>query len=97
MNAQEVISELILNAARTAVPADAEQLMLLPDCGPRNKRLMPLLIGLVEAFKVTADAVADNALDEAHPIEAVLAEKLHKQCTSACYAIRAAAVAPKKP
>ena len=97
MNAQEVISKLILNAARGAVPADAEQLMLLPDCGLKNKRLMPLLIGLVEALKVTADAVADNAWDEGHPIEALLAAKLHKQCTSACYAISAAGIAAKEP
>ena len=93
MNAQECVSAAILEAARQAVPAYAEQLMLLPDCGPRNKRLMPLLVGLVEALLVTADAVADNAWDEAHPIEAVLAEKLHKQCTSACYAISAAGTA----
>ena len=97
MNCQDVISELILNAARGAVPADAEQLMLLPHCGPRNKRLMPLLIGLVEALKVTARAVEDNALDEGYPVDAVLAAKLHKQCTSACYAISAAGTVTKKP
>jgi hypothetical protein len=97
MNAQEVISGLILNAARAAVPTDAEQLMLLPDCGPRNKPLMPLLIGLVEALGVTAAAVFDNAMDEGHPIEALLAEKLHKQCISTCYAISAAGKVTKKP
>jgi hypothetical protein len=97
MNCQEVISELILNAARGAVPADAEQLMLLPDCGPRNKRLMPLLIGLVDALKVTAEAVADNAWDEVYPVEAVLAAQLQNQCSSINFAIAAAAaVATKK-
>jgi hypothetical protein len=97
MNCQEVISELILNAARAAVPADAEQLMLLPDCGPRNKRLMPLLIGLVEALKVTAKAVLDNAIDEGCPVDVVLAGKLGEQCISASFAISAAGRWVKKP
>lgn len=98
MNCQDVISELILDAARAAVPADAEQLMLLPDCGPRNKPLMPLLIGLVEALKVTAEAVADNAWDEGYPVDARLTNELRNSCTSAYMAIGAATEAPlKKP
>jgi hypothetical protein len=97
MNCQEVISELILNAARGAVPADAEQLMLLPDCGPRNKRLMPLLIGLVEALKVTACAVADNAWDEECPIDGRLAVELRKSMNVASFAITHAALPPQKP
>ena len=98
MNCQEVISELILNAARSAVPADAEQLMTLPDCGPRNKPLMPLLIGLVEALKITAEAVADNAWDEGCPVDARLTNELCNSCHSAYMAIGAATTAPlKKP
>ena len=93
MNCQEVISDMILQAARGAVPADAEQLMLLPDCGPRNKPLMPLLIGLVEALRVTAEAVADNAWDEGYPVDAGVVVKLNKQCTLACYAIQFSAAA----
>jgi hypothetical protein len=76
MNCQEYISAAILEAARAAVPADVERLMLLPACGPRNEPLMPLLIGLVEAVRVTAEAVADNAMDENCPIEALLVGEL---------------------
>jgi hypothetical protein len=99
MNAQEVISGLILNVARSAVPADAEQLMLLPDCGSKNKRLMPLLIGLVDALMVTADAVADNAWDEGYPVDAVLAAQLQEHCSFINCAIATAAsqLATKKP
>ena len=77
MNCQEYISAAILDAARQAVPTDVERLMLLPACGPRNKPLMPLLIGLVEALRVTAQAVADNAMDENCPIEVLLVGELN--------------------
>ena len=82
MSCQTVISDLILQAARRAVPADAERLMLLPDCGARNKPLMPLLVGLVEALQLTAKAVADNAWDESHPLDSRLASDLAKQCAA---------------
>lgn len=97
MNCQEVISGLILSAARQAVPADAEQLMLLPDCGPKNKRLMPLLVGLVEALRITADAVVDNAIDEGYPVDAGVVVKLYEQCIFASRAIAATAAPLKKP
>jgi len=97
MNAQEAISELILNAARGAVPADAEHLMLLPDCGPRNKRLMPLLIGLVDALKVTARAVEDNALDEGYPVDAALRFRLQAGLRQVESALSVATTAIKKP
>jgi hypothetical protein len=96
MNCQDVISELILDAARRAVPPDAEQLMLLPDCGPRNKPLMPLLIGLVEALRVTAQAVADNALDESYPVDRQLVVELSWSIGLARQSLQYA-TAPKKP
>jgi hypothetical protein len=57
------LSDLILQAARQALPANPQQLIRLPDCGERNRPLMPLLVGLIDAVKVTATAVADNAWD----------------------------------
>jgi len=90
------LSDLILQAARQAIPSDVEQLMTLPDCGPRNKPLMPLLIGLVEALKVTVEAVADNAWDEGCPVEALLANELHKSMKAASFVIADAAAATKK-
>jgi len=90
------LSDLILQAARQAITSDVEQLITLPDCGPRNKPLMPLLIGLVEALKVTAEAVADNAMDEGYPVDAGVVEKLYKQCIFASFAIARATTAPLK-
>jgi hypothetical protein len=57
------LSDLILQAARQALPKHTDSLLTLPDCGERNRPLMPLLVGLIDAVKVTAFAVADNAWD----------------------------------
>jgi hypothetical protein len=70
--------------------------MLLPDCGPRNKRLMPLLIGLVEALKVTARAVEDNALDEGYPVDANLVSGLQTWLIQVSVALSVATTATNK-
>ena len=70
------LSDLILQAARQAIPGDVDRLITLPDCGSLNRPLMPLLVALLDAAKVTADAVADNAWDSCQPIPAELAEEL---------------------
>jgi hypothetical protein len=57
------LSGLILQAARQALPKHVDSLIELPDCGERNRPLMPLLVGLIDAVKATATAVADNAWD----------------------------------
>ena len=57
------LSDLILQAARQALPKHTDSLITLPDCGERNRPLMPLLVGMIDAVKVTATAVADNAWD----------------------------------
>jgi hypothetical protein len=61
------LSDLILQAARQALPAHVDSLIELPDCGERNRPLMPLLVGLIDAVKVTASAVADNAWEAGQP------------------------------
>jgi hypothetical protein len=61
------LSDLILQAVRQALPANPQQLIRLPDVGARNQPLMPLLVGLIDAAKVTAGAVADNAWDAGQP------------------------------
>ena len=70
------LSDLVLNAARAAIPAHVDSLMPLPDCGPLNQPLLPLLVALLDAAKVTADAVADNAWDGGQPINKALAREL---------------------
>jgi hypothetical protein len=94
MSCQTVVSDLILQAARQAVPGDVERLMLLPDCGARNKPLLPLLVGLVEALQVTAKAVADNAWDESHPLDSRLAAELAQECVAIAADIKNATQCP---
>jgi hypothetical protein len=62
------LSDLILQAARQALPTNPQQLIRLPDCGERNRPLMPLLVGLIDAAKVTATAINDNAWDSGQAV-----------------------------
>ena len=80
------LSDLILQAARQALPAHVDNLIQLPDCGERNRPLMPLLVGLIDTAKATATAVADNAWDASQPPPADLIAGLItdlEQCVSA--------------
>lgn len=70
------LSDPILQAARQALPAHVDSLIDLPDCGERNRPLMPLLVGLIDAAKATAAAVADNAWDAGQPLPGDLADCL---------------------
>jgi hypothetical protein len=70
------LSDLILQAARAAIPAHVDSLMTLIDCGERNRPLMPLLVGLIDAAKVTAGAVNDNAWDSGPALPTYMAEAL---------------------
>lgn len=76
LECEAALSDLVLQAARQAVPADANRLIRLPDCGARNQPLMPLLVGLIDAARVTAIAVADNAWDSGHAVPADLINSL---------------------
>jgi hypothetical protein len=67
------LSDLILQAARQALPKHIDSLITLPDVGERNQPLMPLLMGLIDAAKVTARAVADNAWDSGQAVPKDLA------------------------
>jgi hypothetical protein len=70
------LSDLILQAARQALPTNPRQLIRLPDCGERNRPLMPLLVGLIDAAKVTASAVNDNAWDAGPALPTGMADSL---------------------
>ena len=76
------MSDLILQAARAAIPADVDSLITVPDSGPRNRPLMPLLLGLIDATHATARAVADNARDSAHPLDRKMVNVLDQQLRS---------------
>jgi hypothetical protein len=70
------LSDLILHAARQALPKHTDSLITLPDCGERNRPLMPLLVGLIDAAKVSARAIADNAWDSGQAVPKELAADL---------------------
>jgi len=70
------LSDLILQAARQALPANPQQLIRLPDCGERNQPLMPLLVGLIDAAKATASAINDNAWDAGPALPTEMADTL---------------------
>jgi hypothetical protein len=70
---EAALSDLILQAARQAIPAGVDSLLTLPDVGTRNQPLMPLLMGLIDAAKVTANAIADNAWDSGQAVPKDLA------------------------
>jgi hypothetical protein len=74
------LSDLILQAAREAIPARVDSLVILPDSGERNGPLMPLLVGLLDAVQTTARAITDNAWDEHIPIDSQLVYDLAGQC-----------------
>jgi hypothetical protein len=85
------LSDLILQAARQALPAHVDSLLTLPDVGARNQPLMPLLVGLIDAAKVTASAINDNAWDSGPALPTGLADSLlaeleivRQLITSAC-------------
>ena len=70
------LSDLILQAARQALPQHVETLITLPDVGQRNQPLLPLLVGLIDAARVTANAIADNAWDSGQAVPEDLAVDL---------------------
>lgn len=59
----------------------------------RNQPLLPLLVGLLEAAKVTAAATVDNAWDDCAPLNRQLATDLAKQCRAIAVNIETAATA----
>ena len=88
------LSDLILQAARQAIPGHASLLITLPDSGARNQPLLPLLIGLLDGGLVTARAIADNAWDESLPLDRDLMHDLAKQARSIASAIESASDCP---
>lgn len=79
LECEGALSDLILQAARAAIPADANRLVILPPVGARNQPLMPLLVGLLDALQTTATAVGDNAFDGCQPLPRDLARDLARQ------------------
>lgn len=85
------ISDLVLEAARAAIPADHPRIACLPDVGPLNQPLLPLLVGLLDAAAVTVAAINDNAWDSDRPLDRQLSVDLAKQCRGIAGALESAA------
>jgi hypothetical protein len=79
LECEAALSDLVLQAARAAIPVDHQRLITLPDCGRLNQPLLPLLVALLDATKTVAAAVADNAWDDCRPIDRELSAELAKQ------------------
>jgi len=88
------LSDLILQAARQAIPSDVEQLITLPDSGRRNNPILPLMVGLLNATQQIAQAVADNAWDESIPLDRELMADLAQQSRAIATAIESASTCP---
>ena len=88
------LSDLILQAARQAIPSDASRLITLPDSGRRNQPILPLLVGLIDATQQVAQAVADNAWDESLPLDRELMTDLARQSRDIATAIETASTCP---
>ena len=88
------LSDLILQAARQAIPADVNRLITLPDSGRRNNPILPLLVGLLDAAQQVAQAVADNAWDESLPLDRKLMSDLARQSRAIATAIETASACP---
>jgi hypothetical protein len=80
LECQAALSDLILQAARAAIPAHVDRLLTLPDSGQRNQPLLPLLVGLLDGAQATAKAIGDNAWDDCRPLNRKLALDLARQC-----------------
>lgn len=85
------LSDLILQAARQALPAHVDSLLTLPDVGRHNRLLLPLLVGLIDATQATAQAFADNAWDQGQPMPDDLMEDLRKQVQAISELLQSAA------
>lgn len=77
---EAVLSDLVLQAARSAMPKDAGRWFAdtrsFSSAGPRNEPLLPLLVALLDATKTVAAAVADNAWDDCRPVDRDLVREL---------------------
>jgi hypothetical protein len=88
------LSDLILQAARQAIPDHVNLLITLPNSGRRNNSILPLLVGLIYATQQVAQAVADNAWDESIPLDRELMGYLARQSRAIATAIESASDCP---
>ena len=74
------LSDLILQAARAAIPAHVASLLTVPGVGRRNQPRLRLLLGLIDAAEITARAINDNAWDGQRFLDRALVADIARQC-----------------
>ena len=94
LKCDNALSDLILQAARQAIPGYVDRLITLPDSGRLNQPILPLLVGLIDATQQVAQAVADNAWDESIPLDRELMSDLSRQSRAIATAIETASACP---
>ena len=84
LSCESALSDLVLQAARQAMPANVQQHFADPTVISRlpekQRPLLPLLMSLLDAAQATAAAIADNAWDDSAPLDRQLADSLSGQC-----------------
>ena len=81
---ESALSDLVLRAARAAMPIDPAQHFADPtpfrQLGPKNCPMVPLLMAQLDACEQTAQAIADNCWDDSLPLDRRMAEDMANQC-----------------
>ena len=89
------LSDLVLQAARSVMPRNAEDHTLGP-IGRRNQQLVPLLVALLNSATVTANAIGDNAFEDCLPLPLDIAQQLAAQCRRLAENIENASQSPDR-
>ena len=80
---EAALSDLVLQAARDAMPSDPSRFFLDPSflqrAGIKNQPLIPLLLALLDATQAVSGAICDNAWDDCLPLDKDLAQGLAMQ------------------
>lgn len=84
LSCEASMSDAVLQAARSAMPADPLRWIanadLIRKAGEKNAPLIPLLMALLDASQSVARAIADNAWDDNKPVSRELTDDLERQC-----------------
>lgn len=75
------LSDLVLNAARAAIPADAAEQFGVSHASLKNDPNLLLLLALLDGSRAVASAVADNAWDDCHPVPVDIVKALQEIAT----------------
>jgi len=96
LEADAVLSDAVLQAARQIVSSHPFPVDQWAGCGSKNPPLLTLLDQLIGAMEPVAAAIADNAWDDSLPVPADGAKRLADALHRVADAISTAAAAPDR-